>query len=382
MPSRDVETVNLKGGIDLSSTFLEMPQGAAVSLINFEPALDGGYRLTAGYERVDGRTAPSDSVYYTVGVADASAISVGATLTGGTSGATSKIVINDGNTLGVTALVGTYTLGEAANGTTITAVEDVSGQSSMDTDDIWQLAADEHYRALITAVPGDGNALYSFQYGADKYAFRADSTEVKLYKSTTSGWTLVPYFQVLFFDAGVMADGAVVEGTTTITGATSGATATVKRFIKNGGSYAVDATGYMIIDATGTFTDNENIQVSAVTICAANGDSADITFATGGKFQHRHHNFYGSSATKRIYGCDGVNPAWEFDGTILTPIYFPEPNQAASFNKPSYIAVHKTYLFLFFATGQMAHSAPGEPIIFSALMGALQFGAVDRTVGS
>ena len=382
LPSKKVDIVDLKGGLDFSSTFIKMPPGAAFNLTNFEPALGGGYRLTQGYERVDGRTAPSAALYYTVGVADGTGISVGDTLTGDSSGATSRVVIKDGNTLGVTVLVGTYTLSESANSTTITAVQELSGQSGMETDDTWQLAANDYYRSLIGAVPGNGNALYSFQYGADKYAFRADSTVVKLYKSSAAGWVVVPFFQVLFFDAGVMADGEIVEGTTVITGATSGATGTVKRFIKNGGDFAADATGYFIVDATGIFSDNENIQVSAVTKCAADGVSANITLATGGKFQHRAHNFYGSTATRRIYGCDGINPAWEFDGVIFVPMYFPTPNHAASFNKPSYLVVHKTYLFLFFATGQMAHSAPGLPLIFSSLMGSLQFGLGDVPTGA
>ncbi|HBA35861.1 MAG TPA: hypothetical protein DCZ12_17180, partial [Gammaproteobacteria bacterium] len=115
--------VDLKGGIELSVPAISIPPGAALFLVNFEPELNGGYRRINGYERVDGRAAPSDAVYYTVGVADASGISVGATLTGGTSGTTSEVIAKDGNTLGVTDLSGAgYTLSEAANGTTISAV--------------------------------------------------------------------------------------------------------------------------------------------------------------------------------------------------------------------------------------------------------------------
>lgn len=379
LPQKKVSTTNLKGGIDLASTLLNINPGAAIGLVNFEPELEGGYRRINGYERTDGRAAPSDAVYYTVEVANASGVAVGATLTGATSGATSRVVIKDGNTLGVTALTGSYTLGEVANGTTITAVELQGGQDDIDTDALWQYEAEEYYRDLIGAVPGSGNALYGFRFGADEYAFRLNSGSVKLYKSSTSGWSEVTFFKILFFDAGVLAEGDIIEGTT-ITGATSAATGTVKRFIKNAGLYGSTASGYMIVDTAGTFTDNENIQVAGITKCVADGASAAITLTSGAnKFQHIAHNFYGSVATKRIYGCDGVNPAWEFDGTVFCPIYFTD--KTAAWNKPTFIDAHRTYLALQFVTGQMALSSPGEPLIFSGLLGATEFGLGDAPSG-
>lgn len=379
LPQKQVSTTNLKGGLDLASTLLNVNPGAAIGLVNYEPELEGGYRRINGYQRVDGRAAPSDAVYYTVEVADASGIAVGATLTGASSTATSKVVIKEGNVLGVTALTGNYTLAETANGTTITAVELLSGQDNIDTDALWQYEAEEYYRDLIGAVPGSGNALYAFQFGADKYAFRVNSGSVKLYKSSTAGWVAVTMFKILFFDGGVLAEGDIIEGSA-ITGASSAATGTVKRFIKNNGVYGADASGYMIVDTAGTFTNNENIQVGGITKCVADGASAAITITSGAnKFQHIDHNFYGSSATKRIYGCDGVNPAFEFDGTVLCPIYFSD--KTAAWNKPTFICAHRTYLFLQFETGQMAASAPGEPIIFNGLLGATEYGLGDTPTG-
>lgn len=381
LPSISVDFVSLQGGLDLASTVLKVQPGSAQTLLNFEPELEGGYRRIAGYERVDGRQAPSSAVYYTVGVADGSGISVGATLTGGTSGATSKVVIKDGNTLGVTALTGNYDLGEAANGTTITAVEDQSGQADNDIDNAWQMAAEDYYRNLIGAVPGSGSALSAFQFGATKYAFRADSGTVKLYKTTAGGWTLVPFFHVLFWDGGVLAEGDVAPGDT-VTGATSSASATVKKIIKNAGDYGSTASGYMVLDVTsGTFQNNENVQKGGVTKMVADGANTAITLATGGTFQHVAHNFYATSATKAIYGCDGVNPAWEFDGTTLCPIYFPAPDEDPTWNAPTYIAAFRQHLFLAFAPGTIAHSAPGDPLVLSALLGASEFGLGDEPTG-
>ncbi|GAA0586747.1 hypothetical protein ACFQH5_20200 [Halomonas salifodinae] len=383
MPQKQADIVPLHGGIDQASTVLNIKPGSALDLINFEPELEGGYRRIAGYERVDGRAAPSDALYYTVEVVDSSGIAVGATLTGGTSGATSQVVIKDDatNTLGVTALSGSYTLNEAANGTTITAVEVLNGQDDNDTSDIWQMAAEDYYRNLIGAVPGDGDALYAFQFGATRYAFRADAGTVKLYKSSATGWTLVPFFDVLFFDGGTMAEGEITAGTV-INGATSGAQGTVKVFVKNAGSYGTNASGYMVLDVTtGTFQDNEDLTVSASIKAKADGASTAITLATGGTFQHITHNFYATATGKAVYGCDGVNPAWEFDGTILTPIYYPAPDENPSWNKPLFVVAHKMHLFLAYEPGTLAHSSIGDPLVFSAILGAGEFGLGDEPTG-
>ncbi|TFH85272.1 hypothetical protein EQG41_18335 [Billgrantia azerbaijanica] len=383
MPEKQVDIVPLHGGLDQASTVLNIQPGAALELLNFEPELEGGYRRIAGYERTDGRAAPSDALYYTVEVADSSGIAVGATLTGDTSGATSEVVIKDDdtNTLGVTDLSGNYTLDETANGTTITAVEVLNGQDDNTISDTWQMAAEDYYRDLIGALPGDGDALYAFQFGATRYAFRADAGTVKLYKSSSTGWTLVPFFDVLFFDGGAMSDGEITEGTV-IDGATSLAQGTVKVFVKNAGSYGSNASGYMVLDVTtGTFQDNEDLTVGGTIKAKADGADTPITLDAGGTFQHIVHNFYATSGGKAVYGCDGVNPAWEFDGTVLAPIYYPAPDENPSWNAPLFIAAHKMHLFLAYEPGTTAHSAPGEPLVFSAILGAGDFGLGDTPTG-
>jgi hypothetical protein len=362
------------GGIDVTTPALEVKPGRALTLVNFEPELPSGYRRINGYERVDGRAAPSSAVYYTVEVADASGISVGATLTGGTSGATSYVHIKSGNTLGVTALTGTYTLSEAANGTTITAIEALRGQADVDIDNTWQLSAEDYYRSLITALPGSGDTLGAVRYKTLRYAFRSNGTNAIMYKSSASGWTAVTFFHYIFFDAGVGADGDLAPGVV-IDGGTSSAQGTIKKVIKNGGAWGSTASGYLVIDVTtGTFQDNEALQVSAVTKATSDGANVAITLQPGGKFQFIEHNFYGSSGTEYLYGCDGVNPAWEFDGTVLSPIFFPAPDENPSWNTPKYLAAHDTNLFLSFPGGQMASSSLGEPLVFSALLGAVDFG--------
>jgi hypothetical protein len=383
VPRTEVELIQCRGGIDLASTTLKIAPGFALDLHNFEPELEGGYRRINGYERGDGRKAPSTAVYYTVVVADSSAIEVDDTLTGDTSGATSKVVIKDDdtNTLGVTNLSGNYTLSEAANGTTITATENQTGQVDPDISDTWQLAAADYYRDLIQPVSGTGDVLGAVQYGGKWYAWRQSGSVAKMYESSASGWVEVALYRRLFFDGGVLAEGDIVAGTA-ITGATSAATATVKAIVKNAGSYGTDASGYLVVDVTsGAFQDDEDIEVSAVTKAVADGVDEAISFTVGGQFEFIVHNFYGSSGTTYLYGADGVSPAFQFDGTLVVPIYFPAPDKDASWNTPKYIRAHRTHLFLSFPGGQLAHSGIGEPLVFSALLGAADFGLGDECTG-
>lgn len=378
LPSKQVDIVSLRGGINRASTFVEIPPGAALDLLNFEPELEGGYRRIAGYQRLDGRTDPTTARYYTLGVDDPLIVPIDSDLVGQNSGATARVVANDGFILGITAINGEFELGESVGPVRVTALPVPDGLSDIAKGAEWQLAAENYYRSLIQPVPGDGPILGAVQYGNRAYAFRADGAEVKLYRTTPSGWQHIPFGHVLFFSGGIA---AIPEGSE-ITGDASSATATVKRYVRNAGSFGDDASGYMVLDITsGTFEDGENLKVDGVIQAKAEGEPQAITLAPGGRFQFDQHNFYGGSDTIRLYGCDGVNPAWEFDGETLVPIYFPEPETNPDWNKPTFLAAHRSHLFLAFPGGRLAHSGIGEPLSFSALMGAAEIGLGDEATG-
>lgn len=57
--SQRPQTILLRGGLDLITPQIAMPDGRAIAALNYEPD-DIGYTSTAGYERFDGRTPPSD----------------------------------------------------------------------------------------------------------------------------------------------------------------------------------------------------------------------------------------------------------------------------------------------------------------------------------
>jgi hypothetical protein len=378
LPSMQVDIVSLRGGIDLASTFVRIPPGSALNLLNFEPELEGGYRRVSGYERVDGRKAPSTALYYTLEVNNGELVALNSTLVGQSSGASGRVIAKDGNTIGLTNVVGAFVVGETAGSVTVTRGLFLDGLDEVEASDAWQLLAESYYRGLIQPVPGTGPILGCVQYKDRAYAFRESAGLVQMYRTTPAGWEQVPFGQVLFFSA---AAGEIGEGAT-ITGVTSTATGTVRRFVRNAGVYGTDASGYMVIDSSGTFTDGEDIEVDSVVTAVAEGNSAPITLTAGGnRFEFDQYNFFGGADTFRLYGCDGVNPAWEFDGEVFAPIYFPAPEVNPSFNKPRYIVGHKSHLFLALPGGRMVSSGVGEPLALTAILGAAEFGLGSEITG-
>ncbi len=372
------KTIVLGGGLDLESPRIAIKEGYALEANNIEPNLMGGYRKMLGYERVDGRVPPSQAVYYSLAV-DASTEIAGATITGSISGATAVITSVDAtlNLLGITKLVGNFQVGDILNTATVTAAEALSGHPVISTSIQWQFDAENYYRSFIGVVPGVGNILGAWQYNGIKYAFRSNGANVVMHKSSSAGWVAVPMFRLLHFDTGVMALGEIIAGDT-ITGLVSTATAIVKNFIVTSGNYSVDAVGYMVVDVTsGTFQNLEAIQKGGVTKMNAVGVDTAIVI-NGGTHDYRFitYNFYGNSDARMMYGCDGVNNAFQFDGTVYTPII-----TGMAVDKPTAIEAHKNHLFLSFVGGSLQHSSIGVPLVFNVILGAGELAVGDDIRG-
>ena len=97
----------LKGGLDTMSPPLTLSPGIAQEAVNWECAVEGGYRRTDGYERYDGHTEPHNALYYTLPATITGSWVSGNTITGMTSGATAIVLTNNANGFIVTNL---YTL--------------------------------------------------------------------------------------------------------------------------------------------------------------------------------------------------------------------------------------------------------------------------------
>jgi hypothetical protein len=301
-------------------------------------------------------------------------------------------------------------------------------------------------RETITVVPGEGNVLGVWGYLGDLYAFRnkTGGATAGMYKATTSGWEEIALGTALNFDAttgnGEMVIGSILtgaggaqgtvagltyygnwdvgaEGTVvlsdvtgtfvsdetlstptlsfdagtveilegdTITGSTSGKTATVKVItIASGGWATDDAAGYLSITGnSGTWTDGESILVygaaratvdgasepSSKTLATAYGTQYAQTLQPGGTYDFVNFNFEGEEGIQTMYGANGVDNAFEFDGTNFTKIR----TGISSADIPNYVEAYKNHLFLGYENGSLVSSALQLPTIMSTTMGSTE----------
>ena len=95
------------------------------------------------------------------------------------------------------------------------------------------------------------------------------------------------------------------------------------------------------------------------------------TLAPGGKLETVVANFGGATAGAKLYGCDGQNKAFQFDGTTYTQI-----STGMTVDKPNHITVHKLHLFLSFGSS-VQFSAIGDPLSWSAGAGAGEIALIE-----
>lgn len=372
------------GGFDQTTPSLSLQPGALRDVINFEVSQSGGYARIEGYERFDGKARPSDATYVVVQVASFTNVpTVGQTLTQATSGATGKIIAVN-NVSGayycvVTQVTGTFdtTHNVLVGATPIgTAITNSAAITSMLDAQYTALAADV-YRALIGAVPGSGAILgvvaMVFSGVDNVYAFRANAggTAVDIYKSSAGGWANVPFYKIVSFTLGNTAtplDGEVLTQ--------GGVTATVKRVMTQSGLWTGTAAGQLVITtpAGGNFAAGAATLSGGATVTLS-GVETSISLLPGGKFVFDKGNFSGQLSSRRIYGADGVNKAFEFDGDVLSPI-----TTGLTTDNPKFVCVHHSFLFLS-KDSSIIHSGAGTPFKFSTTDGGGEIATGDEVTG-
>ena len=367
LPRVQYDLIRLGGGLDQVTPTLTLPPGFARRAANFECNVSGGYTRIAGYERFDGRPSPSAALYNILTCTVTGTIAVGNTVTGATSAATGKVIARSGSDVVITRQTGTFVVGEnltvsAVVQASVTSIVGVSADGLIDAQ-YRNLAADE-YRSSIQAVPGAGNVLGVALYKGDVYAWRnvVGNASAAMFKATSGGWAAVALGFELAFNSG--AGTAIAEGDT-VTGQTSGATGVVARVVVENGTSWLGATGRLILSSTsGTFAAPEHLRVAGTTRAHAGGAATAVTLAPNGRYETVVGNFGGGDANYRLYGCDGANRAFEFDGTVFVPINSTMPN-----DKPTHVAVHKQHLFLSFGAS-LQFSALGLPYQWDPVLGA------------
>jgi hypothetical protein len=376
----------LGGGLDLETPPLEKKPGTLLGCLNYEAKIAGGYESIAGYERYDGRTLPSQAKYWVIAFTgeSGSEVALGSTLT--SSGGGTGIVL--AWVAGVSVVLGRVT-GSFPSAGTLTSGAWSATQSgplssnNASTDELnetYQLLAIADQRAQVGTVPGEGSVIGVALYRGVAYAVRnvVGSTAAKLFQATASGWTEVALGTKLHFTAG---QAAGISAGDTLTGATSTATGTVRRIVINSGTFAGnDAAGFLILSGvTGTFSDAEALKVGGTTRATASGASAAQTLLPNGKYEFLVKNFYGATGDLRLYGCDGVNRAFEFqDGAEG---WFAQIETGMPVDTPSHIDEFMGQLWLSFPGGSVQRSAINDPCAWSVILGAAEFGVGDDVTG-
>lgn len=370
MPAVQVEYTKFYGGIDQANPTFSIKPGYLLDCMNYEPGVFGGYRRIDGYERYDGRTTPSSAPYWLMPCTITGTIAVGNTVTGVSSGATGKVLQINAGELVLGRVTGTFNAVEVVNiggspvATTTSATRSGAALTNFLAATYKHLAADDR-RADIAAVPGSGGVQGVVMYNDVLYAWRNDAggTASIMHKSTALGWTAITMLYEIKYDTGLVqpAEGA------TITGGTSGATAVVRRVVNRTGVWGSTATGSMFVDTiAGTWQNGELIKVAAVTQATAKSLCTQVVLAPSGKHEFEIANFYGQQDKTRLYGVDGKNRAFEFDGTYYIPL-----TTGMTVDTPTHIRAHKKHLFLSFKASAQ-HSSIGDPYGWSVIAGAAE----------
>mgnify|MGYP003643001990 FL=1 len=377
-------------GLDLVTPSNQCVPGSLRDVKNYEVNINGGYTGIDGYERFNGKPSPSDAVYYRLDVTFSAVVEDGQTITDITNAGTNTGVVIEVVTdatqpyLIVTRVVGT--LGHSTNTNTIQVggvtkattnnamVSGGAATSALDAE-YASIAADQ-YRPDILVVPGEGDILGVWMFNDIVYAWRNTgvSSKAAMYKSSAGGWVLVSLGRSLAYTSGGTTE---IEPGDTITGITSGATAVVTNISLDSGTWAGgDAAGTIYFMTQTASFQSENIKTSpSGQEATVGGNSVVYEALAGGRFEFDTYNFGGSTGTVKVYGADGVNLGFEFDGTTFTPI----PTGMAS-DMPSHVQAHKRHLFFSFG-GSCQHSGIGTPLNWSPYFGAAELAVGDTITG-
>jgi len=370
--------VTFAGGFDSDTPAISLPPGFVRRCMNYEQSIAGGYQTPGGYERFNGKAKPSAATFImlpcsTIG---SNASNGTVTITGATSGATGVIIAATATHLVLTVVTGTFQAENASPGSVVISGTKTAASSALLKAQYNNLAADV-YRALIDAVPGEGKVLgvYGFFNASVDvvYAFRnaVGGLTAAMFKSSGTGWTEIALGEEISFSN---ANTAVADADVLTQG---GVTATINRVVVESGSLPSGVnTGRLIISgrAGGNFAAGAATSTGAGALTLSAVQTA-ITLLPGGRYKFVTNTFGGGANTKKLYGADGVNRGFEFDGTVFVPI---ATGMAA--DTPTLVYPHKNHLFFSFA-GSLQHSGIGTPYVWSVVSGSSELALGDIITG-
>lgn len=376
MRRQEMESVIYGGGLDLVTPPLQVAPGKILNVKNYECDVSNGYRVIAGYERVDGRASPVRSPWTAILVVDTTGFVVAEVVTGGTSGATGTIIAITTSGLYLASVTGIFVDAEvltSASQTDTTASEPFENITLDDelTFNAVRYLKELHYRDLILKVPGSGPIRGVHRHLDKVYAFRDNvgATECLMYEATVAGWVQKTFGHIFFFDT---TTNKVEPKIPRLVNDGNGNEATIV-----GGAYkdSAEEEGYGVLTGfTVGFNVGDSLKEGTTTLARIAEAPIPIVLAPGGRYEFISYNFDGLDATYHMYGCSSAHFAFEFDTTLenLIPIYTDQDNR--SIDTPSFIAEYKNHLFLGFTRGIVRNSEPGDQFLWDAAAGSLETG--------
>ena len=357
------------GGMNLTVPPIFAKPGTSRLAYNYEFGVNGGSERLRGIEPFDGRPAPSAGAYVLMECEDTiSGIALGDTVDGATSGAAGKVIYISGAQLAVTRVTGVFAEEdlEVSGVVKATVTDTAPSVDGFVENAIYKAVADD-YQADITKVPGSGAIRGLAILNDVVYAWRdnAGGTAMAIYKSSGSGWTAVALLEQVSFTGG---SSEYAEGETLTQG---GASATIARVVLESGAWSGTAAGRLIISGRtgGNFSAGASAGGGVATL---SGAQTAITLSPAGRVRTDAYTFTAELSAKRLYGCDGVNSEFEFDGTVLVPL-----NTGMGSIRATSVRCHKQHLF-FGYRGSLQHSAIGDPYVWSVVFGAGELGTGDE----
>lgn len=399
MPNSLSQTVSqlfrLAGGLNLVDPHITLAPGVGTFLKNIECRINGGYRRVDGYERFDGQPKPSAATYTVLNfhAGGNRPIVVGDVVVGATSGATgvciAEPVLSSGSwttsdgvgSFPIRATAGTFVNGEGVQvgGVTLCTTDNPNGVNAQSIGDSYYKTALRSVqgtrRALIAPPPGTGKVLGVFNYGDTVYCFRnaIGGATAKMWRSTVAGWVEIAMIHFTAFTAGAI---SIAEGQVLTKGAN---TATIRKVIITSGTIAAGtAAGFIWHTAPvpGNFVAGAATTSGGGTLNLS-GANTQYSLLPTGSYEFLIYNFGGATASRRVYGVDGVNKGFEFDPTTNALVAI---TTGMTVDTPQHVAAHKNFLFFTFKHS-VQWSGAGSPFVWSPVLGAAEIAMGDDITG-
>lgn len=380
--SIQLDYISLAGGLDESSGMTVPRAGRLIGCENFEVIFGApGYRRIDGYERLDGRAAPSVAVFYRLPFdTGVGAINVGDVVTGpGGSGYVLRVEITSGTWGGgdaegdliITALTGSFAAAQALQVSAVTKATATGGATlgSAGDDDFGAdiIAARTYYRGLIQKPPGEGAILGVAIYNNVVYCLRniVGSATATLWASSAAGWAAVR--------TGLRPGGTL----RTVRASFSGAAGEVAL-------YGVDGLNrpWQFKDTVFTFLPAiYNTEITSADLLTPGAGAKVFNFAETSRSWTVGQEVIAYSASNAANWMIGTVASSTATSVTVTVATF--GGVAASdwhlcrtdgVDRPRVVAAHKNHLFLGYPKGQLQHSALGDPMSYTGTAGAIPLG--------